>query len=480
MTPVVAHNPPMLKRTVNGAFDPAAVIVTFSQQPGAFALESVCDTSGYGRYSIFGCRAVHSIEMNVTHPSVAKGGAFDLLAEAIETQSPARGADEPCPCGWYGWIPYEMGAAMEGVHRIYGNAATVPRMRFSLYDTVAVHDRTTGVWEVCAVESPHSTRPAVARLDECVALLQSSATVGGSVAAVAADSESAPVDAPTPNMSRRDYFAKVDRAIRYIEAGDIYQVNLTQQFTTPTALSPLELYLRLRRRNPAAFAAYLPCGDQAIISSSPELFLDVSPDGHVVTRPIKGTRPRSGNPHEDAVREVELVASEKDRAELNMIIDLLRNDLGRVCEFGSVCVLADHDVEWHPTVLHLVATIEGRLRPSVSPIDLLKASFPGGSITGCPKIRAMQIINELEPTPRDVYCGSIGYIGLDGGMKMNIAIRTMLYDNGLLRMYAGGAITADSDPEAEYRETLAKAEGMFRALGRSAGDLDFSTRHDIM
>jgi anthranilate/para-aminobenzoate synthase component I len=363
---------------------------------------------------------------------------------------------------------------MEGVRRpeidpgATGETSDGPRMRFALHDSAVIHDHASGSWHVGAVDIEESTRPAGERIEELTALLESSS------AAIVPDLSApptTPADMPAPNMTKREYLTKVGRAIRYIEAGDIYQVNLTQRFTTRTAVPPVELYLRLRRANPAAFAAFLPWDDRTVLSSSPELFLDLWPDRRVITRPIKGTRPRTGNPKIDAAREAELLASHKDRAELNMIIDLQRNDLGRVCEFGSIRVLADHDIEWHPTVVHLVASIEGRLRAGVSPVDLLRATFPGGSITGCPKIRAMQIINELEPTPRDVYCGSIGYIGLDGRLSMNIAIRTMLLEGDLLHMYAGGAITGDSDPESEYRESLAKAEGMFRALGRSSAEL---------
>jgi len=276
-------------------------------------------------------------------------------------------------------------------------------------------------------------------------------------------------------MTHDQYLEKVRRILEYIAAGDVYQVNLTQRFTTPTAAPPLELYRRLRRTNPAAYAAWLGWGDGAILSSSPELFLDVR-DGRVVTRPIKGTRPRIGDPVVDAAAQQELLHSEKDAAELTMIIDLLRNDLGRVCEFGSISVESASTLETHPTVYHLSSTIVGTLREGVSALDLLRAASPGGSVTGCPKIRAMQIINELEPSRRNVYCGSIGYLGLDGSMCMNIAIRTMILDRGMLHLHAGGAIVADSDPQSEYDETLAKARGMFRALGyENPGELSPAT-----
>ena len=215
--------------------------------------------------------------------------------------------------------------------------------------------------------------------------------------------------------------------------------------------------------NPSSHAALLPWDGAAIVSASPELFLDLR-DGRAVTRPIKGTRPRTGDAPLDAIHRRQLGQSDKERAELAMIVDLMRNDLGRVCAFGSIRVTDPGRIEQHPTVFHRVATIEGMLSPGRDWLDLLRASFPGGSVTGAPKIRAMQIIDEIEETPRGVYCGSIGWIGLDGSMSMNIAIRTMLQTRSKVHIYAGGAIVADSEPEQEYEEMLAKASGMFRAL----------------
>jgi anthranilate/para-aminobenzoate synthase component I len=206
----------------------------------------------------------------------------------------------------------------------------------------------------------------------------------------------------------------------------------------------------------------LDFGDFGLISNSPELFLRVTPDRRVITRPIKGTRPRLPG------MEIELRDSLKDQAELNMIIDLERNDLGRVCEVGSVRVSEPRSIEAHPTVYHGVATVEGKLRPEVTFVDLLRATFPGGSITGAPKIRAMQIIEELEPVRRGPYCGAIGYVAPDGTMEFNVAIRTMILKDGMVHVPVGGGIVADSDPREEYEETLVKSRAMFAALGVSA------------
>jgi para-aminobenzoate synthetase component 1 len=271
------------------------------------------------------------------------------------------------------------------------------------------------------------------------------------------------------SFSRAAYLAAVGRAIDYIRAGDIFQVNLSQRFTAPMTLPPRAVYDRLTRAAPAAYGALLHFGDHALICNSPELFLRVAPqpDGTrtATTRPIKGTRPRA--PGMDAA----LRDSAKDQAELNMIVDLERNDLGRVCEIGTVCVTQPRTIEAHPTVYHGVATVEGTLRSDVTLVDLLRATFPGGSITGAPKIRAMQIIEELEPTRRGPYCGAIGYVSADGSMEFNIAIRSMIVKAGQVHIPVGGGIVADSDPADEYDETLVKARAMFAALGIDVNDL---------
>jgi para-aminobenzoate synthetase component 1 len=265
------------------------------------------------------------------------------------------------------------------------------------------------------------------------------------------------------SFDRAGYRAAVRRAIDYVHAGDCFQVNVAQRLLTPAVLPPLELYERLRQRNAAPFAGYFDLGDFVIASASPERFLRVA-DGEVETRPIKGTRPCGATAEEDRRRVAELLASAKDRAENVMIVDLLRNDLGRVCAYGSVRVPVVCGLETYRYVHHLVSEVRGRLRPGLGPVDLLRAAFPGGSVTGAPKIRAMEIIAELEPTARGPYCGSLGYIGFDGGMDTNILIRTFTQGRGWVQFPVGGGIVADSTPEVEYEETWHKAEGLLRAL----------------
>jgi para-aminobenzoate synthetase component 1 len=265
------------------------------------------------------------------------------------------------------------------------------------------------------------------------------------------------------SFTRETYLAAVRRAIEYVHAGDCFQVNLAQRLLYPAEETAAALYLRLRERNPAPFAAYFDLGDFQIVSASPERFVLVD-DGAVSTRPIKGTRPRSPVPVEDRACAEELLASAKDRAENIMIVDLLRNDLGRVCRYGSVQVASLCRLESYRHVHHLVSEVRGRLRPGLGPVDLLRASFPGGSVTGAPKIRAMEIIAELEQTARGPYCGCLGYLGFDGNMDSSILIRTFTQGRGWLQFPVGGAIVADSSPEREYEETWQKAEGLLRSL----------------
>lgn len=268
------------------------------------------------------------------------------------------------------------------------------------------------------------------------------------------------------NFSHDGYINAVQRAVDYVHAGDVFQVNLSQRLLAPLTEHPLELYGRLRQTSPSPFGCYFDLGNFQILSSSPERFLQLSADGEVSTRPIKGTRPRGKTPAEDAELIRDLTTNPKDRAENVMIVDLLRNDLGRVCEYGSVTVPAVCEVESFRHVHHLVSEVRGKLRPGMTAFDLLRASFPGGSVTGAPKVRAMEIIAELEPTARGPYCGSVGWIGFDGAMDTNILIRTFTAGRGWLQFPVGGGIVADSDPATEYEETLHKAAGMLRALQR--------------
>jgi para-aminobenzoate synthetase component 1 len=265
------------------------------------------------------------------------------------------------------------------------------------------------------------------------------------------------------NMTKERYLTNVARALEYIAAGDIYQVNLSQRFSHPFEGSPFALFMALRNISPSFYGAYLNCGDHAVVSSSPELFL--KREGRSIeTRPIKGTRPRGGTATEDDALRQDLLASPKEAAELTMVVDLERNDFGRVCEYGSIEVAEHRYVDELPTLFHTVSTVRGLLKPDVGTVDILRATFPGGSISGCPKIRAIEVIDELEPTRRHVYTGSIGFFAPGGDLTLNIAIRTMVVSQGRVHYQVGGGIVADSNPEREYQETLDKAAAMRKAL----------------
>jgi para-aminobenzoate synthetase component I len=264
-------------------------------------------------------------------------------------------------------------------------------------------------------------------------------------------------------FTREEYIAAVARAREYIIAGDIFEVNLSQRFEADIEMSPYDLFCRLRRINPAPFACYQEFDEVTIVSASPERFLKLQGDS-VQTRPIKGTRPRGADAREDEALAAELLSSVKDRAENMMIVDLERNDLGRVCRFGSVLVTELAGLETFPSVFHLTSTVIGQMRPGLGSLELLLATFPGGSITGAPKIRAMEIIEELEPTRRSVYTGNIGYLGFNCDIDLNIAIRTIMVKNNRAYFQVGGAVVYDSDPEEEYRETMLKGRALMAAL----------------
>ncbi|HXI19742.1 MAG TPA: aminodeoxychorismate synthase component I, partial [Gemmatimonadales bacterium] len=279
------------------------------------------------------------------------------------------------------------------------------------------------------------------------------------------DAEQAPEIALRSSFTHRGYLDAVTRVREYIVAGDIFQANLSQRLEAPLEEDPWHFYRRLREMNPAPFAAYLEFDGVYVASASPERFLLVDPAGRVETRPIKGTRPRGLSPRHDAELSRELHGSEKDRAENLMIVDLLRNDLSRVCGPGTVRVPELFALEGYRSVHHLVSTVTGELAPGRDALDLLAASFPGGSITGAPKVRAMEIIAELEPSRRGIYCGSIGYLSVTGAMDTSIVIRTVVSLGGRAYFSAGGGIVADSDPEQEYRETLDKARAIVATFG---------------
>lgn len=352
---------------------------------------------------------------------------FEFLQNDLRKHTPIEAPELPFAGGWIGYFGYELYSHLE--KKVPPREPDlIPKAVFCFYDRFYLYDH------MQKQATPLQTGPA-------------------------SDSPRRLVS----NFGKQNYIQAIQKIKNYIAAGDCYQVNLSQKFQAPVLDDPYTIYQRLRSRSPAPYAAYLNLGDTQILSSSPECFLEVT-GRQVVTRPIKGTRPRGKTEKEDQRLKTELEGSSKDRAELLMITDLERNDLGRVCRPGSVEVTELRRIESFSNVHHQVATIRGELAPDKDVIDLLRATFPGGSITGAPKVRAMQIIQELEPDPRNVYCGAIGFLSLNGKAQFNVAIRTMVIKDRTAHFWAGGGIVADSDPEAEYEETLTKAQGMMESL----------------
>jgi para-aminobenzoate synthetase component 1 len=382
------------------------------------------------------------------------------LMSRYRTQS--RG-DIPFTGGAVGYFGYEFGARGEGVHASSPDELDIPDAQFGFHDGIIACERSSG--KTFVIANPVANRSAGVIVEKFGTAVR--AAVNSPADATGRSRfDRAPADALVSNLTREAYLARVARVKEYIAAGDVYQVNFAQRFEVATTDDPYLIYQRLRTLSPAPFGAYLDVGGFQILSSSPELFLRLDRQGRAVTRPIKGTRPRGRTDAEDKLLAAELSASEKDHAELLMIVDLERNDLGRVCRYGSIRVDERYRIEAHPTVFHLVSTISGQLRDDADVFDCLRSMLPGGSITGAPKIRAMQIIDELESCRRHVYTGSLGYLGFDGTCDLNIAIRTILCREGRASYHVGGGIVADSDPEAEYQETLAKGRAMRAALLR--------------
>ena len=452
--------------------DPLECCARLAGLPGLVLLDSASHRPGIGRYSFVSADPVQSFRAHGRRTEVRDGDGWrtvdaDLLDVVERAIAPLRreavAALPPFQGGALGFLGYEFGGVLERLPAPKPDGATIPDGAFGIHDWTLAWDHDAGAaWLVSTgidASGTVSSARAAARADDVLARL----------AAPVAPRRAAPVTAATltSTFTRDEYVAAVRRVREYILAGDVFQVNLSQRFEAPFAGDSLALYARLRAETPAPFAGYLDGGDFQLVSASPERFLLVDGD-RVETRPIKGTRPRGATPALDDVLAAELSGSAKDRAENVMIVDLLRNDLSRVCRPGTVRATDLLALERHPTVHHLVSTVEGRLNAGAGGVALLRAAFPGGSITGAPKVRAMEIIAELEPAPRGPYCGTMGYLSLAGAMDTSILIRTCVVHGGRLRFSAGGGIVADSDPAAEYAETLDKARALVAAAGMTA------------
>lgn len=441
--------------------------LALSPQPDSVVLESSAGDSRIARHDLLAARARGRFTVTDGQWSLSDDWPADRPPPTLSPWNALRwllqrtqgAGSDPFAGGWVGYLGYDLAPLIERLPRRRPRAGALPDLSLAYYDTFAIRDRITGQARVHAVDRfQEGERSRIERQESLEALL------AGSSARIADPIEAPFVDDIRPDVSAAEYQRMVARAIEYIGAGDIFQVNLSQRFSGRWTGDLPALWSQLRRQSPSPFSALVRVPGGAVLSSSPERFFSLTPDRWVETRPIKGTRPRGLDPMLDVLLRDELRQSAKDRAELTMIVDLERNDLGRVCEFGSVVVARHAQVESYRNVHHLVSTVRGRLHPRFDVVDLLRASFPGGSITGAPKIRAMQIIDELEPCRRGPYTGAIGYVSDHGRCDFNIAIRTIVIDQESLCYHVGGGIVADSDPLSEYRETLVKGTLLRRVL----------------
>jgi para-aminobenzoate synthetase component 1 len=437
--------------------DPLALFAKLRQRPGAVLLDSGRPKATTGRYDILSSDPLATLKISpdghtafesdtLTLPPSLMGNSHAQQQWLLEQLPTANLKSElPFLGGLMGYWSYDLGRNHADIPSQHPPVTQLPLARLALFDWCITFDHVTE--QAWLVGSEQRRKQVMEWLNE-----------------PATPSHAFRLTQPfIAELSQAEYTERFAAVQRYILAGDCYQINLAQRFSARYQGDEWQAYLKLREATPTPFSGFMAWGSQAVLSLSPERFIQCR-DGLVETRPIKGTRPRGRTPEEDRALSDELLSSTKDRAENVMIVDLLRNDLGRVCTPGSIRVPQLCQLESYPNVHHLVSVVQGQLAAQHSPLSLLTAAFPGGSITGAPKIRAMQIIDELEPCQRSVYCGSLGYIDVRGSMDTSIAIRTMVADDGALHVWGGGGLVADSKADEEYTETLDKIRHLIDAL----------------
>lgn len=441
--------------------DPSVLFAQLAHEPWAILLDSGYPHISRGRYDILAARPTRTLttygsETIIDGPdgqTRSNADPFSLVREALGERA-INHSGLPFCGGALGYFAYDLGRRIERLPATAEHDIQLPEMAIGIYDWAVVidhHQRRT--WLVTDCRDPR-TQDRIDQLRDMFSKPQP---------AVALEPFQVKSGVRS-NMDAQHYARAFERIKHYIREGDCYQVNLAQRFSVHVSGDSWHAYLKLRSYNPAPYAGFMRLPEGAVLSSSPERFLKL--DGNrVETKPIKGTRARGTAGYEDLAVAEQLIHSEKDRAENVMIVDLLRNDIGKNCVMGSVAVPKLFALESFATVHHLVSTVTGTLMPERHALDLLRGCFPGGSITGAPKVRAMEIIEELEPHRRSVYCGSLGYIGFDGNMDTNIAIRTLVYNNNRMHCWAGGGIVHDSTLESEYQESFDKAAAMLRVFG---------------
>jgi para-aminobenzoate synthetase component 1 len=463
-----------LVQEIDTNLSPPDAFELIKDRPLSFFLDSGMDPHKLGRYSFIGSDpflVMKSRGSSIVISSSYKkqritGNPFDILGILLKIYKLEDGPSPvPFTGGAVGYLSYDLCHFIERLPSTTVDDLKLPECYLGFYDTILAFDNLLAKVYIIAtgfpeLEAAARTNRAAKRLNEMKDRLANKSSTGASQVYKSSPIKEIKLKG---NFTHQEYVKAVEKARQYIIAGDIFEVNLSQRFEARLSITPYDLYRRLRQINPAPFACYLGFDRVSVVSASPERFLRLRGDW-VETRPIKGTRPRGKNPQQDEALANELLNSIKDRAENIMIVDLERNDLGRVCRYGTVRVTELAILETFPTVFHLTSTVTGRLREGKNGIDLLRATFPGGSITGAPKVRAMEIIDELEPTGRSVYTGSIGYLGFNGDLDLNIAIRTFLVKGKKACFQVGGAVVYDSDPEKEYQETLDKARALVDSL----------------
>ncbi len=458
----------MLLKELNTKLDSFELYSIFKDDEYSFFLDSGMDHNKLGEFSFIGSNPflvfkskdedIEIIKDGKTE--TLKGNPFEKIKEILSEYNMDYETEIPFVGGAVGYLSYDLCHHIENLPRTAIDDVGVPDMYFGLYDGV-----------ICIDHRGEKDKVTVASLG----IIDNEEKVVESLIErmKKAEAEGIKIELPETtkkkefksNFTREEFVDSVKRVQDYIESGDIYQANLTQRYNCDLEETPYELYGKLREINPAPFAVFMDFGEGQIVSSSPERFIKVR-NKVIEARPIKGTMPRGKTPEEDKKNRETLINSEKDKSELLIIVDLERNDLGKVSKTGSVEVTELFHLEEYPTVYHLVSTVVGEVRDEYGAIDCITATFPGGSITGAPKIRSMEVIDELEPTQRNIYTGSIGYIGFNGDLDFNIVIRTVVCKDNKAYFQVGGGMTWDSNPEAEYQETLDKAKALMDALNR--------------
>ncbi|SHJ17654.1 aminodeoxychorismate synthase, subunit I [Geosporobacter subterraneus DSM 17957] len=454
----------MIIQKIDTSLNSFQLYTIFKDRSYSFFLDSGMDHEKLGKYSFIGFdpllvfksknEQIEIIEESQT--SIYYGNPLNKLKEIIDRYKMDYKSEMPFVGGLVGYLSYDLCHHIERLPRRAIDDIDIPDCYFGVYDGIIIIDHRQNTVYIAAlgIKTPADQRVQTIE-DEIAKAEQRGVSIEVKMNPREVDFKA--------NMTKEVYLEAIEKVRKYIRAGDIYQANFTQRFECNLEDSPYELYGKLRTINPAPFASLLDFGDVAIVSSSPERFIQIK-NRIMETRPIKGTRPRGKTPEEDMQNRQDLLTSEKDQAELLMIVDLERNDLGRVSKTGTVKVTELFHLEEYATVYHLVSTIVGEMKEECDVVDCISATFPGGSITGAPKIRAMEIIDELEPTQRNIYTGSIGYIGFNGDTDLNIVIRTIVCKNGKAYFQVGGGIVWDSDAEMEYEETLHKGRALFKAL----------------